>query len=219
MPHRLPRAFYARPTLQVARQLLGQRLVRIERSGQRTSGWIVEAEAYVGQADLGCHAHVGRTPRNAPMWGPPGHAYVYFTYGMHWMLNGVTQADGFPAAVLLRAILPAEGKRRMQRRRGARPAHALTDGPAKLCQALAVDRRLDGADLCAPAAVLFIERGRPIPDRHVTRGARVGLTGVPEPWKSTPWRFQLTAAGIDRMEDASHGTTGREDRAHLRRRQ
>jgi DNA-3-methyladenine glycosylase len=207
MPHRLPRAFYARPTLQVARQLLGQRLVRVERSGRRTSGWIVEAEAYVGQSDLGCHAHVGRTARNATMWGPPGHAYVYFTYGMHWMLNVVTEDEGYPAAVLLRAILPSEGERRMRRRRGARPARALTDGPAKLCQALAVDRRLDGHDLCAPAAVLFFERSQQVPTRNVTRGPRVGLNGVPEPWKGKPWRFQVTAAGIERMEEACDGTT------------
>lgn len=207
MPPRLTRAFYARPTLQVARQLLGQRLVRIERSGQRTSGWIVEAEAYVGPADLGCHAHVGRTDRNATMWGPPGHAYVYFTYGMHWMLNVVTEDEGFPAAVLLRAVIPCEGERRMRQRRGARAAHALTDGPAKLCQALAVDRRLDGHDLCAPAAALFIERSRPVPHSRVRRGPRVGLNGVPEPWKSKPWRFQVTEAGIDRMQEAGHGTT------------
>jgi DNA-3-methyladenine glycosylase len=180
--------------------------VRIERSGLRTSGWIVEAEAYIGEADLGCHAHAGRTARNATMWGPPGHAYVYFTYGMHWMLNVVTEDEGFPAAVLLRAVIPCEGERRMRQRRGTCPAHALTDGPAKLCQALAVDRRLDGHDLCAPAARLFIERGTPVPDRHVTRGRRVGLNGVPEPWQSKPWRFRVTAGGIEKLEDADHGT-------------
>jgi DNA-3-methyladenine glycosylase len=207
MPPRLPRSFFARPTLDVARQLLGQRLVRIEPSGQRTSGWIVEAEAYIGQADLGCHAHVGRTRRNATMWGPPGHAYVYFTYGMHWMLNVVTEREGFPAAVLLRAILPSEGESRIRRRRSGRPTRSLTNGPAKLCQALGVDRRLDGHDLCAPAAALFIERGRPISNRHITRGPRVGLNGVPEPWKSKPWRFCVTAAGIDRMEETADGTT------------
>jgi DNA-3-methyladenine glycosylase len=82
----------------------------------------------------------------------------------------------------------------------------MTDGPAKLCQALAVDRRLDGHDLCAPAAVLFVERSQQVPTRNVTRGPRVGLNGVPEPWIGKPWRFQVTAAGIDRMEDAYDGT-------------
>ena len=141
------------------------------------------------------------------MWGPPGHAYVYFTYGMHWMLNVVTEREGFPAAVLLRAILPSEGESRIRRRRSGRPTRSLTNGPAKLCQALGVDRRLDGHDLCAPAAALFIERGRPISNRHITRGPRVGLNGVPEPWKSKPWRFCVTAAGIDRMEETADGTT------------
>ena len=104
----LPRDFFARPTLTVARAILGQRLVRLE-AGQRLAGIITEAEAYIGETDLGCHAHAGRTPRTAVMYGPPGHAYVYFTYGMHWMLNFVTEIEGFPAAVLIRAIQPVEG--------------------------------------------------------------------------------------------------------------
>ena len=97
----LNRDFYARPTLQVARELLGMRLVRLE-GGARLAGLIVETEAYIGQEDLGCHARAGLTERNRVMFGPPGHAYVYFTYGMHWLLNCVTEAQGFPAAVLLR---------------------------------------------------------------------------------------------------------------------
>ncbi|MCJ7513157.1 MAG: DNA-3-methyladenine glycosylase, partial [Anaerolineales bacterium] len=175
--------------------------------GQRTSGWIVEAEAYVGQADQGCHARAGCTARNASMWGPPGHAYVYFTYGMHWMLNVVTEDEGFPAAVLLRAMHPAEGERRMrQRRRRSGPA-GLTDGPAKLCQALAIDRRLDSHDLCGRRARLFIERDEIIDGRYVTRGPRVGLDTVPEPWKSKPWRFRVSASGRKRMEEAGNGTS------------
>ena len=95
MSSRLPRSFFSRPTLEVARAILGQRLVRLE-GGMRLAGYITEAEAYIGETDLGCHAEAGRTPRTAVMFGLPGHAYVYFTYGMHWMLNFVTEAEGFP---------------------------------------------------------------------------------------------------------------------------
>jgi DNA-3-methyladenine glycosylase len=191
MAPRLSRSFFKRPTLAVARDLLGARLVRLEAGGRRLSGWIVEAEAYVGSEDLGCHGRAGRTARNASMWGPPGHAYVYFTYGMHWCLNVVTEAEGFPAAVLIRALLPVEGLARMLRRRSGTPAGRLdpTGGPAKLSQALGLDRRFDGHDLCAPQARLFLERGRQIPDSDVTTGPRVGLINVAEPWRSLPWRF------------------------------
>ena len=183
----LPRAFFARETRQVARSLLGARLVRIER-GRRLSGIIVEAEAYIGEADLGCHARSGRTPRNAVMFGEPGHAYVYFTYGMHWMLNVVTEAEGRPAAVLLRAIWPTEGVAAMRRRRGRQP---LADGPGKLCQALAVDGRFNGQDLCRPGARLFCEKGMAFDEADIVRGPRVGLNSVPEPWKSIAWRYRV----------------------------
>ncbi len=132
------------------------RLVRLL-DGVRLSGIITETEAYIGEEDLGCHARSGRTPRNAVMYGPPGFAYVYFTYGMHWMLNAVTQAPGFPAAVLLRAIQPREGAEIMLARRQGRD----TLGPAKLTQALGVDAILNGADLCDPGSGLWIEAGDP----------------------------------------------------------
>lgn len=194
-PERLTREFFHRPTLQVARELLGARLVRLEGS-QRLSGIIIETEAYIGEEDLGCHAHVGLTARNRVMYGPPGHAYVYFTYGMHWMLNFVTEAEGFPAAVLIRSILPIEGLEIIAQRRNGVPPQHWTDGPAKLCRALGVDKTLNGSDLCAPDAVLFVERGEPIPDDHVTVTARIGLNRVPEPWKSLPWRFLLRHGSI-----------------------
>jgi DNA-3-methyladenine glycosylase len=184
---RLPRSFFARDTRQVARSLLGARLVRLDR-GRRLSGVILEAEAYIGEGDLGCHARAGRTARNAVMFGGPGHAYVYFTYGMHWMLNVVTEAAGCPAAVLVRAIWPLEGIATMQRHRGRQP---LADGPGKLCQALGVDARLNGHDLCAPGAHLFCERGVSFAEREIVHGPRVGLNSVPEPWKSIPWRFRV----------------------------
>lgn len=198
-PERLPRVFFSRPTLDVARDLLGKRLVRIEQDQTRTSGWIVELEAYVGTEDQGCHARSGRTERNRSMWGPPGHAYVYFTYGMHWMLNIVTEQEGFPAAVLLRALQPIENLARMRERRAGRPEQHLTDGPAKLCQALGVDKSLDGHDLCRPTSSLFLERGPSLDESLVTRGPRVGLNNVPQPWKSVLWRFRITPEGVGKL--------------------
>lgn len=190
---RLSRSFFARPTLQVARELLGQRIVRVETDGQRLCGMIIETEAYIGTQDLGCHARVGRTARNDSMWGPPGHVYVYFTYGMHWMLNFVTEPEGSPAAVLIRGLVPVEGLERMQSRRPGRIARELTDGPAKLCQSLGIDRTFDGHDLCAPSSILYVEQDHQVPEESVTTGPRVGLSRVPEPWKSIPWRFKAQA--------------------------
>lgn len=188
MSSHLTRDFFARPTLQVARDLLGARLVHIE-NGQRLAGWITETEAYIGEADQACHARAGRTPRTQVMYGPPGHAYVYFTYGMHWCLNFVTEAESFPAAVLLRAIQPCEGLEVIATRRSPQPPAHWTDGPGKVCQALGIDQRHNGLDLCSPDSELFIEFGPPIPPENVTIGPRVGLNSVPEPWKSMPWRF------------------------------
>ena len=186
-PH-LSQAFFNRPTLQVARDLLGAQLVHIE-NGTRLAGTIVETEAYVGEADLGCHAKAGRTPRTAVMYGPPGHAYVYFTYGMHWLFNCITEKEGFPAAVLIRARDPTDGVEIIARRRGNRPRREWTNGPAKLTQALGIGSAQNGLDLCAADSSLFLEPGEPIPDERVTTTPRVGLYTVPEPWKSIPWRF------------------------------
>jgi DNA-3-methyladenine glycosylase len=195
---RLPRPFFARPTLQVARALLGQRLVRL-RPPERLAGLIVETEAYVGQEDLACHAHTGLTARNTVMFGPPGHAYVYFTYGMHWMLNFVTEAEGFPAAVLVRAIVPVSGVATMRRLRPDRPDRILTNGPAKLTQALEIDGEFNGCDLCASGASLFVEAAPAVPESAVTYGPRIGVNSTPEPWKSLPWnlkaRVDVLAAG------------------------
>lgn len=191
MPEILPPAFYRRSTLAVARDLLGMRLVRLL-DGVRVSGYIIETEAYIGETDLGCHARAGRTPRTEVMYGPPGRAYVYFTYGMHWLLNAVTEAEGFPAAVLIRAIWPAEGVTIIRERRPGRPRRQWTDGPAKLTQALAIDGKLNRADLTRPNDGLWIERGLPVLPERVTTAPRVGLYSVPEPWKSIPWRFLVT---------------------------
>ena len=177
--------------MHVARDLLGCRLVR-RLDGEDLIGAIVETEAYQGEEDLGCHARAGCTPRTEVMYGSPGHAYIYFTYGMHWLLNAVTCAEGCPAAVLLRAIQPVEGQARMALNR-SNLAYTLhwTDGPAKLTQALALDGRLNGIDLCAPLSELLIVAGDSVPDGKVVTSPRVGLFTVPEPWKSIPWRFLL----------------------------
>ena len=121
----ISREFYNRPTLTVARELLGATLVRVE-NGVRVAGMIVETEAYIGESDLGCHAKAGKTPRTEVMFGLPGRAYVYFTYGMHWMLNAVTEAEGFPAAALIRAIRPIEGIEVIAARRSASAAESFT---------------------------------------------------------------------------------------------
>lgn len=180
----LPREFYNRPTLTVARELIGARLVRIL-DGVKLVGLISETEAYVGETDLACHAKAGRTPRTLPMYGPPGHAYVYFTYGNHWMLNTVTEKEDFPAAVLIRAIRPIEGVESMSARRGGRD----TFGPGKLTQAMGITKIENTVDLTEAGSGLWIEAGFSIPDENVTIGPRVGLNSVPEPWLSKPWRF------------------------------
>ena len=184
----LPSDFYNCPTLTVARELLGARLVRIL-DGIRLSGIIVETEAYICESDLGCHAKAGRTPRTQVMYGPPGRAYVYFTYGMHWMLNAVTEAEGFPAAVLIRAVEVEEGLGVVESRRASAKRADWTNGPAKLTLAFGIDSHQNGIDLTQTASGLWIEPGIVISDASVTIGPRVGLYSVPEPWKSMPWRF------------------------------
>jgi len=195
---RLSRDFFVRDTLTVACELLGQRLVRVL-DGVRLSGHIVEVEAYIGENDRASHARCGITRRNAPMYGPPGHAYVYFIYGMHHCLNAVTEREGYPAAVLIRALEPLEGLEVMRAlrspesaagRRDSRPDVWLTSGPARLCQALGIDRRFDRADLCAPDALLFIEQDAAVPDEAIATGPRIGVRGD-EVALTVPWRFYV----------------------------
>ncbi len=184
-----PRDFYNRPTLKVARDLIGARLVRIL-DDMKLVGLITETEAYIGEEDLACHAKAGLTARTAPMYGPPGHAYVYFTYGNHWMLNAVTEREGFPAAVLIRSIQPIEGIEIMMKRRKGRD----TLGPGKLTQALGITKSENQIDLTEANSGLWIEAGQFIPDKNVTINPRVGLYTVSEPWKSMPWRFLMKSS-------------------------
>ncbi len=181
--------FFARPTLTVARDLLGQRLVR-QVDGQRLSGIIVETEAYIGPGDTACHASKGRTPRTEVMFGPPGRAYVYLIYGMYHMLNLVTEAEGFPAAVLIRALEPVEGVAHMQsRRQSARPDN-LTNGPGKLCRALAIDLGLNNWPVTSGES-LWLELGAPIAPAGIAAGPRIGINYARPEDRAAPWRFWI----------------------------
>ncbi len=195
MPALIPRAFYDRPTLKVARELIGARLVSVL-DGERLAGLITETEAYIGQGDLGSHAKAGRTPRTIVMFGPPGHAYVYFTYGNHWMLNVVTEHVDVAGAVLIRAIQPVEGVETMLQRRSGRD----TFGPGKLAQAMGIAGQDNAIDLTRRNGRLWIEQGVAVAPRLVTKGPRVGLYPVPEPWKSKPWRFLVKGWRIESRE-------------------
>jgi DNA-3-methyladenine glycosylase len=168
----LPRSFYARDAEQVARELLGCVLYR-RLADATLAGRIVETEAYVGEEDQACHARHGKTQRNAVMYGAPGHAYVYFIYGVHDMLNVVCQRAGRPEAVLLRALHPVQGLERMRRRRGVTALTALASGPGKLCQALGIDRSHNGIDLCGGA--LWIAAADLLPGESVQRSPRIGV--------------------------------------------
>jgi DNA-3-methyladenine glycosylase len=195
----LPRAFFARDTVTVARALLGQRLVRVL-DGHRLSGLISETEAYRGADDVASHAY-RLTPRSAIMYGLPGIAYVYFIYGRNFCLNVVTESSGQPGAVLIRGIQPETGLEIMRPRRGfvagdrpgRRNDRGLTDGPGKLCQALGIDGQMKGADLTLPGA-LFIEEGQPVEDAQVEVTPRVGVCGDDEAL-GRPWRFLWRPAG------------------------
>jgi DNA-3-methyladenine glycosylase len=190
---RLARDFFARDTLTVARDLLGRHLVR-ELDGQRITGRIVETEAYTGFDDQASRGRHGKTDANAVMFGPVGVSYVYFTYGMHWLLNVVARPDGadYPAAVLLRAVEPLVGLESIAERRAGRPPLEWTSGPAKLTKALAVDKSLSGVDTTVSGSPLYFREGQPVPDDGVESGPRVGLGKTPEPWFSMPWRYYVT---------------------------
>ena len=181
---KIPRSFYEQNTLDVARQLLGKYLVRRHPDGTAV-GRIVETEAYVGPEDKACHASRGRTPRTEIMFGRAGHAYVYMIYGFHYMLNIVTEAADFPAAVLIRAVEPLNGVRLMQSRRGTEHLHSLASGPGKLCQAFAIDRALNGDDVCGK--VLYLEDRGDAPSKVATT-PRIGVDYAGK-WKLKPWRF------------------------------
>ena len=166
----VPGAFYARPALVVAEQLIGKYLVR-QVDGERISALIHETEAYVGPEDLACHASKGCTPRTSVMFGPAGRWYVYFIYGIHWMLNVVTESKGFPAAVLLR---------------GAGP----WDGPAKLTRSMRIDKQFNGHKTTRSSGLWIEDRGEAVEPARIQRTARIGVDFAAE-WAEKPYRFVL----------------------------
>ncbi len=179
---RLPRSFFARPSTVVAPELLGRILVRVLPDGTRLVGRLVEVEAY-GPSDPASHAYRGPTPRNLVMFGPPGHLYVYFTYGMHFCSNVVTGRPGEGSAVLLRALEPLDGHESMAERRGVGLPRLLCSGPGRMTQALGIGRAENGADLVRGDAVSLRE-GESVPRRRVGQSTRVGVTlGAEKRWR------------------------------------
>jgi len=180
----LPHSFYARPTLTVAEELLGKVLVHRTRQGT-ASGVIVETEAYIGEDDPACHASFGRTARSEPLFGPPGFAYVYLNYGVHYLMNAVTEADGYPGAVLIRALQPLEGMELMKNRRVPNghgiDEHDLCRGPGNLTKALGItitDNRLD----LTTSRLTIEDRG--ISVGEIATGPRIGIrVAVERPWR------------------------------------
>jgi len=194
IPVVLPRDFFARDTTRVARALLGCVLETAVR-GRVTSGRIVEVEAYIGPHDPAAHGYGNRrSTRNAAMFGPPGHAYVYFIYGMHWCINAVTEREGYPAAVLVRALEPLEGRGLMRRRRGVEDDRLLCSGPARLCQALGITGAMNG--LALDGSRLRIRRSARPPVRAPLITPRIGIRAAADwplrfveagsPWTSRP---------------------------------
>ncbi|MCK4386296.1 MAG: DNA-3-methyladenine glycosylase [candidate division Zixibacteria bacterium] len=183
MRKKLDRKFYNRSTLKVAKELLGKYLI-VQKDGHFLSGKIVETEAYIGFKDPASHAYRGMTPRNKVMFGDPGYAYVYITYGMHHCLNLVTEKKGYPAAVLIRALEPSDGIELIKKRRGRQKLKDLTSGPAKLCQALDIDRKLNGADLYSD--IIYVEDRGEVMER-IASSSRIGI----KEGKKKNWRFYI----------------------------
>ncbi len=169
MAKRLDRAFYSRDVLEVAPELLGQHLVKIDPDGKKSSYVITETEAYRGGEDLACHASKGRTPRTEVMFGEGGHIYMYLIYGMYWMMNVVTGQEGVPQAVLFRGLREA-------------------NGPGRLTRLLDVDKAFYGEDLVQSERI-WIEASELVPT--YSTGPRVGIDYAGEPWKNMPWRFLM----------------------------
>jgi DNA-3-methyladenine glycosylase len=182
----------------VLRAILGKVLVH-ERRGKRVSGIVVEAEAYIGEDDPACHAAPGRTMRNAPLYGPPGRAYVYLNYGMHYLVNAVTEVEGSPAAVLIRALVPLEGLDLMRRRRPGVRDDRLCAGPGNLTKALGIDLRHNTGDL-ATGPVRLEDHGVAV--RNITYSPRIGIrVGTDKLWRAT-----AEILGLENQPELRSGT-------------
>lgn len=174
---RLKKKFFQRPTLSVAKDLLGKFLVR-EINGKKLSLMITEVEAYIGEEDLACHARFGKTKRTEVMYGEPAHWYIYLIYGLHYMLNVITEKKDCPAAVLIRAGILYDGKK-----------HITLNGPAKLTKAMRIDKRFNA--LSALKGDLWLEdRGIMVLPRNIKKGPRIGINYAGA-WKHKPWRFRV----------------------------
>ncbi|MBX7137825.1 MAG: DNA-3-methyladenine glycosylase [Oligoflexia bacterium] len=185
MPVKLKRSFFEKPTLAVARKLLGMQLVTMV-GGKITSGTIVEVEAYHQRGDRASHSYRGPTPRSAIMFGVAGHCYVYFIYGAHFCVNIVTEKAGTGAAILIRALEPLRGVATMKRRRHTSQLKSLTNGPGKLCQALGINRNMLGEDLLHSKRI-WIESGLAESRKQIGTSIRIGISKS----KRLPWRFFL----------------------------
>lgn len=184
---RLPRGFFERETEIVAREMLGT-VLECDSDEGRTSGIIVETEAYLGEHDLACHATAGRTARTETLYGPPGTSYVYFIYGMYWCFNAVTRAEGLPSAVLVRALEPLDGIALMHKRRPRiKSDFDLTNGPGKLCAALGITGSMSGKSL--QRKPLLIREGEPVSDDRVEVTTRIGIT------RSADWPLRWIVKG------------------------
>jgi DNA-3-methyladenine glycosylase len=187
----LPAEFYARPTLEVIRELIGKVLVH-ERRGRRAAGVIVEAEAYIGESDPACHAAPGPTRRNVPLYGPPGRAYVYLNYGIHYLVNAVTEPAGFPAAILIRALDPVDGHALMRRRRGDVADEALCRGPGNLTAALGISLQQNRADLTS-GPLRIEDHGISVP--ALAWSPRIGIrVGMDRLWRCS-WEGHCAVSG------------------------
>jgi DNA-3-methyladenine glycosylase len=196
----LPQDFFSRSTTQVAYDLLGKFLVRRWR-GSEFAAMVTEVEAYDGFRDRGSHASRGRTARNAPMFGPPGHWYIYFTYGMHWMLNVVTREEGYPAAVLIRGVAGVSGPAPLEiRRAGSAWRQPSWDGlsltgPARVTKKLHIDKKLNGLSATKKSGLWIEDRGFPLSSflypLRIRKGPRIGIAYAGPYWARRNWRFRV----------------------------
>ena len=185
---KLSRAFYSRETVDVAHDLIGTRIVR-HLDGNILIGRIIETEAYHGLDDAASHAYKGRTTRNAPMFGLPGHTYIYFIYGMHWLFNISAHPEGKPGGILIRALEPVAGLKKMHELRGMDSVQLLTNGPARLAQALKLDKSFNNIDLVTHNH-LYLIHGHLDPEENIVTGPRIRVPGDGLA-KTRPWRFWI----------------------------
>ncbi|WP_457808749.1 DNA-3-methyladenine glycosylase [Kushneria sp. EE4] len=197
-PAPLPRHFYNRPTLEVARDLLGCHLI-VDDGEERLIGRITETEGYLGLRDTACHSSHGRTQRTEVMFGPAGYAYVYIIYGIYDMLNLVTEVEDDPCAVLIRAIEPIQGEETMIARRNGKQGRDMLNGPGKLTRAMGITKTaFNRLDLCS-GQNLWIEPGTPVDDDDVIRSPRIGIDYAEPEHRDAPWRLRIATPQLRRQ--------------------